>query len=116
MNGKQHGVQGNIGTVLIIFRNEKGIQEIHYPKQNENEEETIIYTNGKTKIAIDYTVEDLKTYEFNVEFEDGTKKTYELVYSIPRIKGNYTLVGNTYVNEPDLTRISKRKNKILIFK
>ena len=60
-----------------------GIKEVHYPKQNENEEEMIVYANGKYNVAIDYTVEKLKTYQFNVKFEDETTKTYEITYTPP---------------------------------
>ncbi len=76
-------VEGDIYGLLIVFRNIKGIKEIHYPKQNDDEEETIVYVDGKYKVAIDYNVEKSKPYQFDVKFEDETTKTYEVTYTPP---------------------------------
>ena len=106
---KTYKVSGNIGTALITFRNENGISKIVYPREEENLFE--IYPKGKKQFAIDYKMQDLSDYEFVLIDENGNEKRYTINYEIPRVEGNYTLVGNTYVNEPDLTGLVQEKTR-----
>lgn len=110
-----YSVSGNVGTALVILENENGLEKITYTDLNTNEP-IEVFTKGKTKFAFDYKMEDRKQYEIRAEFTNGEKKTYTIDYEIPRIKGTYKLVNGLYANEPDSTRINKRKNKIFILK
>ena len=108
---KTYMVSGNKGTALIVWQNEKGIKSITY---EENEKTMKVNFKGKTKAAIDYEMEDLKTYNFIAEFEDGEQKTYTIDFEIPRIKGEYTLINGTYVNKPDVsTGFVKNKTRYM---
>ena len=105
-------VSGNIGITVVTLRNKEGIEKVTYLNEETNEPLEII-ANGKTVIAFDYRMEDLKQYKVQAELSNGEKKTYTIDYEIPRIKGNYTLIGNTYVNEPDLTGLVKENTRYL---
>ena len=109
---KTYEVSGNVGITVVTIRNKEGIEKVTYLEEDTNKPLEII-ANGKTQIAFDYKMEDLKQYEVQAEFSNGEKKTYTIDYEIPRIKGNYTLIGSTYVNEPDLTGLVKEKTRYL---
>ena len=109
-----YSVSGNIGTTLITLMNENGLEKVTYTDLNTNEPIEVL-PKGKTKFAFDYKMEDRKQYEIKAQFTNGEEKTYIIDYEIPRIKGEYTLVDGTYANKPDITRFSKRKNKIFVF-
>lgn len=97
---------------VIIIQNEKQIKQINYIS-NENKELSI-YPKNKNKVAIDYKMKDLTTYNFKVIFEDSTSKDYEIDFEIPRIQGNYNLNNGVYVNEPDVTTgLAKDKTRYM---
>ena len=116
-NGKQeqikeieyetHSVNGNIGQVIVILTNEKGLNKVSYVLEDEASP-IEIYASGRTQVAFDYKMEDRKQYKIKAELKDGEEKIYTIDYEIPRIKGTYKLVNGIYVNEPDSTRIKKR--------
>mgnify|MGYP001155159361 CR=1 FL=1 len=116
-NGKQeqikeieyetHSVNGNIGKVIVILTNEKGLNKVSYVLEDEASP-IEIYASGRTQVAFDYKMEDRKQYKIKAELKDGEEKIYTIDYEIPRIKGTYKLVNGIYVNEPDSTRIKKR--------
>lgn len=104
---KTYKVDGKIGYALITFYNEKGIKNISYDKIEIN-------GNGKNKIAIDYTMEDRKSYKFDLEYIDGKKEKITIDYEIPRIKGIYSLNNGIYVNEPYVsTGFEKSRTRFL---
>lgn len=109
---KTYEVNGNIGTVLVTIRNEEGLKKVNYLEYNTNEPFQI-NAHGKTQLAFDYKMEDRKQYKIEVQFENGNNKTYTIDYEIPRIKGNYTLVGSTYANEPELSGLKQEKTRYL---
>ena len=105
-----YSVSGNVGTVLLTFRSENGIEKIIYTK---DEKEVPIYPKGKTQVALDYKMEDFKEYKFKVTDTKGAEKEYTVNFEIPRIKGVYTLIDGLYVNEPDVTGLVKEKTRYL---
>ena len=109
---KTYEVSGRTGYVVVTIRNKEGIEKVTYLQEETNQPFDIL-ANGKAVVAFDYKMEDFKQYEFQAEFSNGETKTYTVYYEIPRIKGNYTLVGSTYVNEPDLTGYVKEKTRYL---
>lgn len=105
-----YSVSGNVGTVLLTFRSENGIEKIIYTK---DEKEVPVYPKGKTQVALDYKMEDFKEYKFKVTDTKGAEKEYTVNFEIPRIKGVYTLIDGLYVNEPDVTGLVKEKTRYL---
>ena len=95
-------VDGNNADTTVTFYNEKGIDTITY-KNDKNEEDIILNCYGKTKVAIDYKMQDLNKYEFKTTYKDKQEKTLTIDFEIPRIQGLYTLKNGIYVNEPDVS-------------
>ncbi len=95
-------VNENNAEALVTFYNADGIEKITY-KDYENDEDMIVNCYGKTKIAIDYKMQDLNRYEFKVVYKNNAEKTLAIDFEIPRTHGLYTLKNGIYVNEPDIS-------------
>ena len=96
MTYKIYKVDYNEADAVITFEDENGINTITY-------EDNILYCNGNTKVAIDYKLKDLTTYNFKVKYTNNEEKDFTIEFEIPRIKGLYTLNNGIYVNEPDIS-------------
>ena len=92
-------IEGNKATILVSFYNENGINQITYQKNGE----MTLNCNGKTKVSIEYDVEDQNSYSFLVEDKGKNKKELTLEFEIPRIQGVYSLKNGVYSNEPDVS-------------
>ena len=80
-------IEGKKATILVSFYNENGINQITYQKNGE----MTLNCNGKTKVSIEYDVEDQNSYSFLVEDKGKNKKELTLEFEIPRIQGVYSL-------------------------
>ena len=106
-----YSVSGNVGTVVVIFRNENGIEKVEYEKDSK---QSTVYPKGKTQVAIDYKMEDQKEYKFKIIDSKGNEKEFIANFEIPRIQGVYTLANGVYANEPDVsTGFVKEKTRYL---
>ncbi len=103
-------IDGNKASIVITFNSENGINNISYQGQ---EDQIVLNCNGKNKVAIDYEVEDEKSYNFSVEYADSNRKELNIDFKIPRIEGTYSLNHGVYVNEPDLTGFIPEKTRYL---
>ena len=106
-----YSVSGDVGTVVVIFRNENGIEKVEYEKDSK---QSTVYPKGKTQVAIDYKMEDQKEYKFKIIDSKGNEKEFIANFEIPRIQGVYTLANGVYANEPDVsTGFVKEKTRYL---
>ena len=107
-------VDDEICKILIKFNSLDGLETVKYTSQKSGDE-VQLKCNGKHVLAIDYVAADRTDYEFKIKINGQNEKTEVMHFEIPRIKGTYSLNNGIYVNEPDLSRICKRKYKIFIF-
>lgn len=108
---KTYARDGETRYVLITISNQDGITKIKDITDSDSDFE--IYTSGKSTVSFDYKMEDKHTYKFEVGFTNGQTKTYTIEYEKPRIKAEYTLIDNVYVNEPDVSKFVKEKTRYI---
>ena len=101
INYQVYSVNGNYAQTLITFQSESGIDKIKY--LNKDAKEIVLNANGKTDVSIDYEMQELNTYSFDVTYINGETKTLTINFELPRIQGNYTLKNGIYVDEPDIS-------------
>lgn len=100
--------------ILIKINSVEALETVKY--LNKNNEEVELNCHEKHILAIDWDATDREDYEFKIKEKNKDEKTEVMHFEVPRIKGAYSLNNGIYVNEPDLSRICKRKHKIFIFK
>ena len=108
---RTYGQNGDTKLVLVTIRNENGIVKIKDINEESNNFE--LYSNGKTSVSFDYKMIDKNTYRFEATFSNGDTKIYEISYEKPRVKAEYTLTDNVYVNEPDVSKFVKEKTRYM---
>lgn len=85
--------------VVVIFNNENGIDTIVCKDDGNNELEC----NSKTKVALDYKMEDGKSYKYHIKYSNNEEKDLTIDFQIPRIRGDYILKNGVYFNKPDVS-------------
>ena len=98
--------------IVVKFNSIDGIETIKYINQKTNNE-VQLNCNGKMTVAIDYDVKDLTDYEFKIKLNGKAEQTEKIHFEVPRIKGNYSLIGGIYVEEPDLTGLEENNTRYL---
>ena len=94
-------------NVVVTFAKDIGLDTIKlksaaYKSRPIAVDDNIVYAHGKMKVAVDYKMQDMTTYNFLVKYKNGQEKTLTLEFEINRRKGVYSKVNGLYVNEPDL--------------
>ena len=79
MTYKIYKVDYNEADAVITFEDENGINTITY-------EDNILYCNGNTKVAIDYKLKDLTTYNFKVKYTNNEEKDLSTLIDLYKTK------------------------------
>lgn len=90
--------------ILITLTSVEGIETVTYKKRGSNEEMTL-NCKGKKVVGIDYTVTVKENYDFKIKQVGKPEVTETIMYEVPYIEGDYSLVGGVYSNAPDLSRV-----------
>ena len=108
---RTYGQNGDIKLVLVTVSNQDGISKVKDITNDDSNFE--ISANGKTSVSFDYKMIDKHTYKFETTFSNGQTKTYTVEYEKPRVKAEYELIDNVYVNKPDISGFVKEKTRYL---
>lgn len=98
--------------LLIKFNSVDGIETIKYTNPTNNKE-VQVNCNGKLTVGIDFSAKEKTEYEFNIKIKGKSEQTKIVKFEIPRIEGNYALIDDLYVNEPDVSGFEKNNTRYL---
>ena len=101
--------EGNKCKILITVTDVEGIETIQFPNGD------ILYCNNKKTVGIDYEVESEVQYDFIIKPQGKDEKTETVYWEIPRIKGEYVLKNEIYLNKPDLTGYKSEYTRYLSY-
>ena len=94
--------------ILITIKSDEGLEYIKLP-----DGDTLKITDQRTKVSLDYKVEEEVKYDFVIKQVGKDEVTESICKEVQKIQGDYTLVNGVYSNKPDLTGFQSKYTRYM---
>ena len=94
--------------ILITIKSDEGLEYIKLP-----DGDTLKITDQRTKVSLDYKVEEEVKYDFVIKQVGKDEVTESICKEVQKIQGDYALVNGVYSNKPDLTGFQSKYTRYM---